>query len=202
MVGPAAGPRVVRTCLSWVACIDGCAMGSLLTSAASHAVPAGPDGVLVSKVMGSRGEDDPCVAGWTPGFLSTFGVAGRHGGIETSHLPGTGGRSPEIAGHCRLWSWTARFWVRQLPCQCGRTLMFAIHRPAGRRLRTMTLVVSGQDSQRKRPATHWIGTALRSQWPLITKVTKVRATRPTRPVTCQQPSVGNITPEALNPVGP
>src|SRR5215472_12604854 len=51
-------------------------------------------------------------------------------------------------------------------------------------------------------ATHRIGTALRSQWPLITKATKVRATRPTRPVTCQQPSVGNITPEALNPVSP
>src|SRR5216683_2218205 len=51
-------------------------------------------------------------------------------------------------------------------------------------------------------ATQRIGIALGSQRPLITNVTNVRATRPTRPVTRQQPSVGNITPEAANPVSP
>ena len=58
-------------------------------------------------------------------------------------------------------------------------------------------MVSGHDPQR-------IGSVpYRSHsGPLITKVTKVRATRPTRPVTCQQPSAGNITPDALNPVSP
>ena len=61
---------------------------------------------------------------------------------------------------------------------------------------------AGTLSHLTRSATHRIGSALRSQWPLITKVTKLRATRPTRPVTCQQPSAGKFTPDALNPVSP